>query len=259
MLNNLLADRIVARIVSRLPAVDISSDVTSFDTAYELQDLVAEKLVDSFGKVAGYKIAWNNAAQISQLAPNAPAVGHVFGQQVYPTGKMFDDNEFKQLVVEPEIIAVIATDIEGDGHTAQTVLSKIARYHAGFEIMDRRGCTDATLAHPPSIVANNIFNFGLILGQGIDAEEVDFSTLVTVVNLDGAEILNLKNAAPQNPVEAVATVANSLAKRGKMLRAGDLVLCGTHLPPVEVRRGALRVTMGALGEARFDYGSSSSP
>ena len=259
MPNNSLADRIASRIVSRIPAVDISGDVTDFKAAYELQDLVARRLVETFGEVAGYKIAWNNAAQIAEFAPNAPVVGHVFSQQVYRSGKKFDDNEFKQLVVEPEIIAVISVDIEGDGNTAESVLPKIAKFHAGFEIMDRRGCTNVTLAHPPSIVANNIFNFGLVMGEGVSAEQVVHSTLDTVVKLDGTEILNATNAAPQNPAEAVATVANTLSKRGKKLRSGDLVLCGTHMPPFEVQRGSLSVSMGRLGEASFSYGSSSSP
>ena len=75
-----------------------------------------------------------------------------------------------------------------------------------------------------------------------------------MVHQNGKEILRATDAAPQNPALAVATVANNLAKRGKYLRAGDKVLCGTHMPPFIVEKGALSVTMGILGGADFSYG-----
>jgi 2-keto-4-pentenoate hydratase len=119
--------------------------------------------------------------------------------------------------------------------------------------MDRRGTPEVVLAYPPSIVANNIFNNGLVIGEHSE-KFVDFSTIETIVHWDGKEILRKTNAAPQNPALAVATIANILAKRGKILRAGDKVLCGTHMPPFVVDKGTLSVTMGILGAAEFSYG-----
>jgi 2-keto-4-pentenoate hydratase len=253
MLNKVLAISIAQKTVAKLPGDDIADQIPDFDTAYALQDEVASILQKNYGGIAGYKIAWNNAVQIAELSPNAPAVGHIFCDQVQNAGVRFPAGSFGQLVVEPEIIAVIGQDILGPEQTPETVLPFIAEFHAGFEIMDRRGSSQALQAHPPSIVANNIFNNGLVIGEHHEAN-VDFSTIETVVHWDGKEILRATNAAPQNPALAVATVANILAKRGKYLRAGDKVLCGTHMPPFVVEKGTLSVTMGVLGGADFSYG-----
>ncbi|PCJ75419.1 MAG: hypothetical protein COA53_05825 [Rhodobacteraceae bacterium] len=253
MLNRNLAESIAHRISAKLPPEDIADQVPDFDTAYAMQYAVALIIQENTGGIAGYKIAWNNAAQIAELSPNAPAVGHIFDDQVQQSGVQFPVGTFRQLAVEPEIIAVIGQDIHGSGQTEETVLPLIAGFHAGFEVMDRREASPTLLTHPPSIVANNIFNNGLVIGEN-RAATVDFSAIETVVHKDGKEILRAMNAAPQHPVLAVATVANILAKRGKVLRAGDKVLCGTHMPPFVVESGTLRVTMGVLGDAEFSYG-----
>lgn len=231
----------------------IAKHIPDFVAGYATQDGVAEIMARQCGGLAGYKIAWNSPDQIAQLAPNAPAVGHVFVNHVYPSGIAFATGDFAQLVVEPEIIAVIGRDIIDEGHTADSVLPHIAAFYAGFEIMDRRGAGKDVLEHPPSIVANNIFNKGMVIG-GDGVKNVDFAKVETILHQDDVEIFCKTNAAPQHPVLAVATVANVLAKRGKFLKAGDRILCGTHLPPFEVNSGVLHVSMGVLGEATFTYG-----
>lgn len=253
MLNRKFVESIAHGISAKLPPEDITGHIPDFDTAYAVQDAVALILQENNGGIAGYKIAWNSAAQITELSPNAPAVGHVFGDQVQKSGVQFPAGTFGQLVVEPEIIAVIGRDITGTEQTQETVLPFIAGFHAGFEIMDRRGSSPKLLAHPPSIVANNIFNNGLVIGEHCETT-VNFNTIETVVHKDGKEILRATGAAPQNPALAVASVANILAKRGKYLHAGDKVLCGTHMPPFVVESGTLRVTMGVLDRAEFSYG-----
>ena len=253
MPDNTLAKNIARNITTKFSGEDVADQIPDFDAAYAIQDAVALILQDTYGGTAGYKIAWNSAAQIAELSPNAPAAGHIFCDQVQPSGVKFPVGSFGQLVVEPEIIAIIGKDINDPEQTQDTVLPFIAGFHAGFEIMDRRGALPSLLGHPPSIVANNIFNNGLVIGEHREAH-IDFNAIETVVHQDGNEIMRATNAAPQSPALAVATVANILAKRGKYLRAGDKVLCGTHMPPFIVEKGQLSVTMGVLGTADFSYG-----
>lgn len=248
----MIVEDIARQIVDKLPCVDISSHIPDFGAAYATQDGVIKILTQECGGLAGYKIAWNSPEQIAQFAPNAPAFGHLFVNHVYPSGISFTAADFAQLVVEPEIIAVIGSDIVGEDHSADSVLPYIEKFHAGFEIMDRRGAGVGVLQHPPSIVANNIFNKGMVIG-GEGARDVNFANIETVVHQDGVEILRMVNAAPQHPALAVATIANILAGRGKSLKSGDRILCGTHMPPFEVKSGALCVSMGVLGEATFTY------
>lgn len=251
---NELASGICKRILSGEPCEYIAGDVANFEIAYQIQDVVAEQLAPIFGGIAGYKIAWNTPKQIADLAPNAPAVGHVFGDFVFESDKNFMATTLKQLVVEPEIIARIQTDMDEDSYNSSSALKCISEFHVGFEIMERRNTKADVLAHPPTIVANNVFNRGLILGGSKPADQFDYQAMTTIAHLNGIEFVNKLNAAPQNPALAVSIVANNLRSRGKFLKSGDLVLCGTHFPPFEVVAGSeLSVQMGALGSAEFSY------
>ena len=99
-----------------------------------------------------------------------------------------------------------------------------------------------------------MFNQGLALGRpGLPPGEVDVSALRSHVELNGETILDKENAAPMHPLEAVARIANHLNARGETPGAGEVLLCGTHLPP---RRhdgpASLRFDCGALGAVSLD-------
>jgi 2-keto-4-pentenoate hydratase len=58
--------------------------------------------------------------------------------------------------------------------------------------------------------------------------------------------------APQDPLEGLVWAARTLALRGRPLRAGMILPCGTHLPVQAVDRpGTVRATMGELGTVGF--------
>ncbi len=242
----MLSERIARAILNRDPMGHIARDVPDMAAAYDIQQAVVARLAPHFGGVGGYKIAWNAPAAY------APAVGHVFTDLIRQSGCHIPAEDIAQLTVEPEIIAVMGQDVASPGQTGESIAPMIARYHAGFEIMDRRNTVGAPLEHPPSIVANNVFNFGLVIGEGRDTLPEDMET---VLRLDSEDLFRASNAAPQDPAGAVAFVANHLAERGGGLKAGDMVLCGTHYPPFVVGKGAvLEVTMGPLGRAGFSFG-----
>ncbi len=245
-MSDMIAERIVRAVLDKAPMGNFVQEITGFDAAYDIQEAVVAQLAPRFGGVGGYKIAWNAPAAFT------PAVGHVFSAHIRQSGAHIPAEEMAQLVVEPEILAVMGEDVSEGGQTAQSMAPRIARYHAGFEIMDRRNTADPALSHPPGVVANNVFNCGLVSGDSL-AELPE--TMETVLSLDGEVLFRGQDAAPQAPAEAVAFIANHLAARGRGLKAGDVILCGTHYPPFAVQAGAtLEVSMGALGRAAFSFG-----
>lgn len=241
----MIANAIAAAILAKTPPADIRAEVPDIVAAYEIQDAVFAKLGAEIG---GYKIAWNNGGA------QPPAVGCILRDHIWKSGMQFPKGAFAQLVVEPEIIAVIGTDIIGAGHTAETIRGKISHFHTGFEIMDRRNVGAEVSGHPPSIIANNIFNNGLVFGKTA-VENLDIAGMETILHRNGDEVFRKISAAPQDTYAAVAQVANTLATRGKTLKVGDYILCGTHFPPFDLPvGGALQVSMGTLGDASFTYG-----
>lgn len=242
----MIVERIVRAVLDKAPMADSSVEIPDMDAAYAVQQAVVARLAPRFGGVGGYKIAWN--------APQAytPAVGHVFADHMRASGTHLAADGFAQLVVEPEILAVMGADVTQGGQTAESIGGSIARYLAGFEIMDRRNTGEVALGHAPGIVANNVFNCGLVAGDG-QAELPD--GIETVLTLNGDELFRGVDAAPQVPAAAVAFVANHLVAQGGGLKAGDVILCGTHYPPFVLQPGAvIAVAMSGLGQAAFSFG-----
>jgi len=240
------AQNIARAILDKTPIADLGAEVGEMEAAYRVQTAVITRLASRFGGVGGYKIAWN--------APGAytPAVGQVFRDLIRPNGANIAENEIAELAVEPEIIAVIGHDVTKDGQNAKSIESHISRYHAGFEILDRRNTQPELFANKSLMVANNILNFGLVLGAGKPALPIHLETVLT---LNDVEIFHAKDATPQHPAAAVAFIANHLIAHGSGLKVGDLVLCGTHYPPFVVQaKATLEVAMGALGGAKFSFG-----
>ncbi len=242
----MIVERIMRAVLDKEPVGNFAQDIPDLDAAYDIQEAVVAQLAPRFGGIGGYKIAWNAPAAFT------PAVGHVFAEHIRQSGAHIPAEEMAQLVVEPEILAVMGEDVSEGGQTGESMAGRIARYHVGFEIMDRRNTVDPALSHPPSVVANNVFNCGLVLGESLpDLPE----SMETVLSLDSEVLFQAPDAAPQVPAEAVAFIANHLAARGRGLKAGDVILCGTHYPPFAVQAGStLEVTMGALGRAAFSFG-----
>ena len=62
---------------------------------------------------------------------------------------------------------------------------------------------------------------------------------------------------PQDPVEAVMWLVNSLIARGVTLSPGMVVMCGTHIPIFHLagHERDVRITMSGLGEVRFSLTS----
>lgn len=242
----MLNERITRAILNKEPIEDMSRDIPDMDTAYDLQQAVVASLSPRFGGVGGYKIAWN--------APQAytPAVGHIFNAFIRQSGGHIPAGDVAELALEPEILVVMGADVSEPGQTGASIAPSIASYHVGFEIMDRRNSGADVFGHPPLIVANNVLNSGLVLGAGQASLPENIETVLT---LDGEEVFRATNAAPQPPAEAVAFIANHLVARGGGLKAGDVILCGTHYPPFVVQRGStLDVSMGDLGRATFSFG-----
>lgn len=164
-----------------------------------------------------------------------------------------DAAAYRTFAIEPEIAAVLGADLapRPGGHDRASVAAAVSRLHPAFELLDRREVGDAG---PLSVIASNVFNAGLVLGgPGLPPAEVDPLALRSVVTLDGETLLDRTGAAPMDPLEAAAFLANRFNALGQTLRAGEILLLGAHLPPRAVPGAAkMRFEAGALGAAEFE-------
>jgi 2-keto-4-pentenoate hydratase len=222
------------------------------ESGYAVQDAVVAKLAKA-GPVGGYKIAWNLPALMQKFRIGEPAAACVFAKHIRHGHAVLRQADYTDFMIEPEITAILGAPIgpRVGGHDRASVAAAVALFVPSFELLDRRA---GDPSHPPSIIANNIFNQGAAIGgPGRAPAEIDFDKLETVVEQDGAEILRQTPAWPMNPLDSLVFVANHFNARGVTLAKGAIVLCGAHTPLIPIT-GAGRMTMRVtgLGEASFE-------
>jgi 2-keto-4-pentenoate hydratase len=226
----------------------------SLADAYAMQDRVAEELVARGIRqsICGYKIALNSPHLMAHFGVSEPVSGPLFSDQNHPSPAVLNVADYRTLVIEPEIAAVIGRRIDAPVGGRDGVAPAIARFIPAFELIDTRD------AHIPDIklmsaIAQNITNEGLVTGgPGVPPGELDVDSLTVTVSFDDETIATMTGAAPQHPLDAVAWLADHLTARGKALEPGMIVLCGTHMPPEPVGAARqVRADFGPVGAARF--------
>jgi len=247
-----IADRIAAEIAAeietRAPFVDRGAQIPDLAAAYALQDRVRDILAPRHGGIGGRKIAWTAAGQAAAMGLPGPAVSAVLGDGVRHSPAALREGDLRSFFFEPEIAAVLEQDIppRAGGYAPADLAAMAIRLHPAFELMDRRDCAAPS---PFAAIAGGVFNAGLVLGgPGAPAREVAHGALRSVVRLGGEVLLDAIGAAPMAPLVAAALIASHASARGETLRAGEILLCGAHLPPRPAPFGTvLHFDLGALG------------
>lgn len=249
--NDQLADVIVTSISMGRPMFE-GANKLGLEDAFDVADKVYKRIEKPRGGLAGYKIAWNTKALMENFGLSHPGMGRVFKNAVRLPQARLALADFHKLMFEVEIVAILGEDLKPDIiHSPQSVKSAIDSFTVGFEIINRLEADfDPTAS---AIIAHNVFNAGAVLGDiRIPAHELDTANITTRLSHDGSVVFEDIAKAPQHPFEAVAFLATHYTRRGFTLKAGELILCGSHIPLFPVTQaGEFSVTMSALGETSF--------
>ena len=240
-----IAQDIAQRIMAREGALFLAGQVDDLDTAYAIQDAVVPHL----GVTCGRKIALNSAGLMQAAGISEPIVGHILGGSALGDEATISLGNFAQLALEPEIACVVDHAIPAGHKVDRENLSQfVTNFAAAFEILDRRQAPE--VFHAPSFVANNIFNAGIAISRrGLSLAQIEAGGYLARL-LDHEDVVfEGENSAPQDPIEAALFVINHFTGRGQSVAAGEVILCGTHVPPIPITqpgRFTFEVEPGAL-------------
>ena len=248
-----IVDDIARHAVFR-PYADLISG--NLDAAYFIQDQVVEMLQARGIRAApcGYKLALNSQTLMAHFGVSEPCSGRMFSDQKWQSPAKLSARDYRGLLIEAEIMAVMQADMPGrdGGHTRVSAEQAVERYFPAIELVDARDL-QIPQARLPSVVAQNITTEGVVYGgPGLTPEELDVGSLPVSLSFDGQGVAETKGTPPQHPGDAIAWLANHLMARGGMLKAGDIVICGTHVPPLALGDTShVLLDMGPLGRVEF--------
>lgn len=149
--------------------------------------------------------------------------------------------------LEAEFVARFATAVHPgpDGFTPAVIRAALGSLHAGAEVASSPLATINDLG-PLAVVSDHGNNAGVVVGPELTGwRDADPSTLTSRMRVDGV-VVGEGSAAnvPGGPIASLVWLAGHLARRGRRLRAGDVVATG-------MTTGIHRVGPGSTGRIEF--------
>jgi len=217
--------------------------------AYAVQGELHRLLASELGAIAGHKIGCTTPVMQAFLNIPNPCAGGVFEKTVYASPARVRHADYLHVGVECEMVVRLGRDLPASAapFTRATVSDAVEAVVAGMEIVDDR-YVDYKSMDTPTLIADDFFDAGCVLGTAVtDWRALDLTMLTGVTSINGAEVGRGRGGDVMgHPFEALAWLANNLARRGQALRAGEFVFTGSV---VETRwvNAADRVTMRIEG------------
>jgi 2-keto-4-pentenoate hydratase len=220
--------------------------------AYRIQrDLLAHH-ARAGRRIVGRKIGLTSLAMQRQLGIDSPDFGSILDTHVFAAGHTVSRSGLRMIApkLEPEVAVVLERQLSGPGVTAEDVRDATDEVVAVMELIDSR-VRDWRIGLADTI-SDNASCFGVVVGDRRRLDEVgDLSELPVAFSRDGSvEQQGTGSAVMGDPFEAVAWLANELARHGDALPGGELVLAGSFTAAIDATPGTYVSDFGpALGLA----------
>jgi 2-keto-4-pentenoate hydratase len=253
-----LAQRLRAAYVSGAVApLRDGLDPVDIDGAYAVQTINTQFWAAQGRRIVGRKAGLTAKAVQRQLGVDQPDFGVLFDDMQIDDGGRLEVSSVLQPKAEAEIAFVLAADLAGLDITAEMVADAVATVHAAIEIVDSR-IADWKISFADTVADNGSSAFFVLGREGKPLAGLDIYSCGMVMEINGDIVsLGAGAAALGHPLKAAAWLAQTLARRGEPLRAGDIVLAGALGPMVALTPGDdVRAIVGGLGKVSFTYGKA---
>lgn len=182
----------------------------------------------------GWKLGFGSPAAMKALGTAGPLLGFLTDRSVLEIEREVSIGDCAHPVLEPELAVRLGTDVAPKGGV-EAAGEAIGAVGPAFELADLDRRPDDVEA----ILAGNVFHRGVALGGDFEAGAPALERLRAVVDDGHAEPVAVEDpeAATGSIVALVRHVADLLGEFGESLVAGDVVICGSVVPPIAVAPG----------------------
>lgn len=194
----------------------------------------------------GWKVGFGSPAALERLGLPGPLVGFLLREARILPGGSVSVGGWSKPVAEPEIAVHLGADVRA-GAGVEEARGAIAALGPAIELAD--------VSFPPEdierILAGNIYLRAVVLGPRSEAGAGGATGgLVPRLYRDGRECASTEDpeALTGSLGDLVRHVANVLAAFGERLRAGEVIIAGSVVPPLDVAAGeSLRFELSPFG------------
>lgn len=254
-----IAEKIAVSTESRQAIEPLSAQYPGMteDDAYGVQMIYCGRAIRDGKRLIGYKVGLTSQEAQRQFKVFQPDFGHLFHDMLLAEESELDLSRLIQPKIEGEIAFVLEKDLRGGSCTILDVLNAISYATVAMEIVDSR-IKDWKITAVDTIADNGSSSLFVLGGKKTKIENLNLPFLGMALSRNGEVVVTGAGAACLgNPLNAVAFLANELAKNDRPLLAGEVVLSGSLGPMIPMRAGEFytceigqlgRVTLRTKGE-----------
>ena len=232
----------------------------TIDEAYAVQAVLVGTKIALGQRQIGWKIGLTSRAMQQALGITTPDSGVLLDDMLFEDAARVAAGRFIQPRVEAEIAFIMRTDLKGADVTHDDVVAATEYVAPSLEILDTRILrADPVTGQGRTIVdtvSDNAANAGIVLGAARHAMGAhDLRVVGAIVKRNGVvEETGLGAGVLDDPVTGIIWLVHRLARYGQGLRAGDIVLSGSFIRPIECPSGAvIEADFGSFGRVSLQF------
>lgn len=232
----------------------------SMGDAYRIQANLTEQKIASGRGVIGWKIGLTSKAMQYALNIEIPDSGMLFDNMLFESGASVPAGRFIQPRIEAEIVFVMKSELSGKKISREDVLAATDYVTPAIEILDTRILrADPATGKARNVcdtISDNAANAGIVLGkERHSVASTDLRWVGAVVSRDNeVEETGLGAGVLNDPVESVVWLARRLDQYGQKIEAGQFILSGSFIRPVECPPGShIKADFGVFGSVAIGF------
>jgi 2-oxo-hept-3-ene-1,7-dioate hydratase len=215
----------------------------TMDDAYAVQSAwMSRKFADGRRQI-GWKIGLTSKAMQYALNIDIPDSGVLLDDMTFDDGATIPPDRFIQPRIEAEIAFILKAPLGGAEVSMFDVLAATDYVVPALEILDTRILrVDPETQKKRSVfdtIADNAANAGIVTGaRAVKPDQVDMRWMGAIVSRNAeVEETGLGAGVLNHPARGIVWLARRLHSYGQTLEAGQIILAGSFIRPIEARRG----------------------
>jgi 2-keto-4-pentenoate hydratase len=192
-----------------------------------------QQQIDGGDVPIGWKLGFGAPASLERFGLTAPLVGYLTRNRAHRPGATLSCAGWEGPVAEPEIAVHLGRDLDPEDDDVAGAIGGLA---AAIELAD----VDPPPEDIVEVLSGNIFHRAVVLGDPDPSLEGRRGEgLEAIVTCDGLEVGRTVDvdALTGDLLENIRHTSRLLAAAGEHLRAGDVVIAGSIVPPLRIVPG----------------------
>ncbi|MEL7125537.1 MAG: 2-oxo-hept-4-ene-1,7-dioate hydratase [Pseudomonadota bacterium] len=243
---------------SQIGLLSVTYPDITMDDAYAIQKQVVAAKVAKGDPVIGWKIGLTSRAMQMALNIDIPDSGVLTRSMMFDTGATIPVGHFIAPRIEAEIAFVMRSDLGGADVTRADVLAATDYVAPALEILDtrilRRDPDTGQARKVFDTIADNAANAGIVMGTERHAPD-NLPWVGAIVSVgDTVEETGLGAGVLGDPVQSVVWLARRMALYGDRIKAGQVILSGSFIRPIECPPGTvIHADFGSFGRVDLSF------